>query len=100
MDDEVWSDWSDELYMSDNVPTDCLSDLPKPKDDMMGRKDTPSQDELAVETEGSKQRSETVIQDKNSTGIVQEPSKIVSVLQTATDDSIEIIQEQSESVTS
>ena len=100
MDDEVWSDWSDELYMSDNVPTDCLRDLPKPKDDMMERKDTPSQDELAVETEDSKQRNKTVIQDKNSMGIVQEPSKIVPVLQTATDDSIEIIQEQSESVTS
>ena len=77
--------------MSDNVPTDCLRDLPKPKDDMMERKDTPSQDELAVETEDSKQRNKTVIQDKNSMGIVQEPSKIVPVLQTATDDSIEII---------
>ena len=59
--------------MSDNPPTDCFRDLPKPKDYMMGRKDTPSQDELAVETEESKQRNETVIQDKNSTGIVQEP---------------------------
>ena len=98
MDDDEWSDWSDEFNMLDSVPSDSLSNKCKSKGD------TSPQDAVSENIYSN----ENKIQEKNSTGvdqekINQEQSESVTKQQNATEiqykDSSKINREHSESPT-